>query len=853
MALQIQKNGETLTLRNLQEQVQKNKEDIARHYAIDRTLANLGITVVGRVETADQLPDPVTYTGNYGDAYSVGSEQDVSAGTSGFDFYVYTRPDLNSGHPDNYWLNIGKISIIGPQGPQGPQGIKGENGESSRWYASDNPPAGTNYTLGDMWLVTSGQFKGQVFYYNGTKWIGVTNITGPQGSQGPIGIQGPQGIQGIQGPKGDTGDVGGFINIWGIIENTAQLPTPDSLNNLSVAYLVGEASPYDLYIQVGTTPDVALWTNTGPFNAATLVRIAGVAQNVLDLDTYLFANVYNKSEIDTKLSTKADSNNVYNKLYVDTNLSKKANKSDVYTKQEEDVKFEEANQMFETLGNEIEKKVNAEYICKGTATEKISFSNTNPSKSAKAVIKRVGGMSYKKDGTIKNSEVTSITSKFGSNMLEIGAILSTGEDSELNTRIRIKQTQKIYLEAGTYEVLFTNLEKFVWYGYTNANDTAANYNISAAWQDVGTTITLTDDCYVRFAFKYNDNRVITNANELTYLKLVKNNVSIYPLFKSLITIPTAIQNLAGYGWGINNTCYNYIDFETKKFVLKVGRINLGSLSWIKNAATPGGVPFTYFEGSTINPTATGNYAPMLCANYPDITWNQLMNGKRNGLYIASQGTKVIINDTNYDNVTANDFKSAMNGVYLYYALATPIETDISSYITKDILDVVEGGTLEFTNAYSQAVPNVVEYIFNAVTLKNVVDSNGNPRFIGGNGNPITVTGLTFASCKWVLNGTNLIFEIAGTVTKKMTIPNTTISTFTLPAWIYNKIIPAAQNIIDLRKYDINYTNGEISTIDLVISKSSDNKISFTLDNRLTTLDGVEGYFRFAFNTIIDNE
>ena len=204
MALQIQKNGETLTLRNLQEQVQKNKEDIANHYAIDRTLANLGIAVVGQVETVDQLPDPATYKGQYGDAYAVGSEQDVAAGNASFKFYVYTRPDLDAGHPENYWLNVGKLSIIGPQGPEGPQGIKGDTGESSRWYASVNPPTGTNYNLGDMWLVTSGQFKGQVYYYDGTQWVGITNIMGPAGSQGPVGSQGPQGIQGIPGPKGDT-------------------------------------------------------------------------------------------------------------------------------------------------------------------------------------------------------------------------------------------------------------------------------------------------------------------------------------------------------------------------------------------------------------------------------------------------------------------------------------------------------------------------------------------------------------------------------------------------------------------------------------------------------------------------
>lgn len=34
-------------LRNLEEQVLKNKEDIAAHYNIDRVLANFGIRIVG--------------------------------------------------------------------------------------------------------------------------------------------------------------------------------------------------------------------------------------------------------------------------------------------------------------------------------------------------------------------------------------------------------------------------------------------------------------------------------------------------------------------------------------------------------------------------------------------------------------------------------------------------------------------------------------------------------------------------------------------------------------------------------------------------------------------------------------
>lgn len=71
---------------------------------------------------------------------------------------------------------------------------------------------------------------------------------------------------------------------------------------------------------------------------------------------------------------------------------------------------------------------------------------------------------------------------------------------------------------------------------------------------------------------------------------------------------------------------------------------------------------------------------------------------------------------------------------IIYPLATPVETDISEYLTSeslttDTLDVEPNGTLEFLNTYNQAVPNEVAYLFNAVTLNNIVDSNGNTNVI----------------------------------------------------------------------------------------------------------------------------
>jgi hypothetical protein len=54
---------------------------------------------------------------------------------------------------------------------------------------------------------------------------------------------------------------------------------------MTKAYLVGTTKPYDLYIQVGETSEVAQWLNTGPLNVATLVRVNGQYVETWDADT----------------------------------------------------------------------------------------------------------------------------------------------------------------------------------------------------------------------------------------------------------------------------------------------------------------------------------------------------------------------------------------------------------------------------------------------------------------------------------------------------------------------------------------------------------------------------------------
>ena len=273
----------TLEIRNLAEQVLKNKEDILKHFKRDEVLADFGIRIIGTLQEAVELEDIPTEDLQYGDAYAVGT-------SSPYDYYIWTRADAT--HPTDYWFNFGEIAIAGPAGPTGPRGLKGEDGKSTQWYyiadgIEDVDPM--DYNEGDMVLDS----KGDV--YRCTKhpvtprrhWSLVTNIRGPQGAAGKPGRTGDRGKQGPQGEKGEKGDVGGFINIVGIVDSEELLPDPSILDNLTFAYLVGLSNPRELYVQVGESSDTAQWLNTGGFNAATLVTAGGENQNIWDSDVKL--------------------------------------------------------------------------------------------------------------------------------------------------------------------------------------------------------------------------------------------------------------------------------------------------------------------------------------------------------------------------------------------------------------------------------------------------------------------------------------------------------------------------------------------------------------------------------------
>lgn len=134
----------------------------------------------------------------------------------------------------------GPIGQTGPQGPQGLQGVQGIQGKQGE--------------------------KGET---------GATGAPGPQGATGPQGETGPRGPQ---GPKGDTGS--GF-KVLGYYATAAALSAAVANPETGMAYGVGTAEPYDIYIYDSVSKS---WKNNGPMQGAKGDTGVGVANVTFDDD-----------------------------------------------------------------------------------------------------------------------------------------------------------------------------------------------------------------------------------------------------------------------------------------------------------------------------------------------------------------------------------------------------------------------------------------------------------------------------------------------------------------------------------------------------------------------------------------
>lgn len=218
--------------RNLEEQVEKNAQDIQDFKDGNQTIAEFGITVVGILATAAELP---AQGENFGDAYLIGSQ-------TPYDMRVWTRDVANN---TAKWVDLGAFPLQGPKGDKGDVGstISFGAGEPLKKPTANNQiyinePTGYWYV---SFEVSAGVFRwAKMFTLKGEK--GDRGLQGKQGVQGLTGPQGKVGPIGPQGQKGETGDVGPAFNVQGTLASSSNLPTPTAaMQDKGYAYLIPDA------------------------------------------------------------------------------------------------------------------------------------------------------------------------------------------------------------------------------------------------------------------------------------------------------------------------------------------------------------------------------------------------------------------------------------------------------------------------------------------------------------------------------------------------------------------------------------------------------------------------------------
>lgn len=263
--------------RNIVEQVQKNKEDIARHYEIDRVIAEVGIKVMGQLETApnDDLIPPGGEEA-FGEAYLVGAAEP-------YDIYVWTRP--------GEWFNIGALNMIGDQGPAGDSITKAEITDDNKLKLtmSDGRVIVTKTALatvqgdkGDIGPINAivsltidpQSYKPTLTFSDGSTAKGNISIRGEKGDQGEQGLQGPQGVPGM------------FYYIRGIVDSIDDLKNVP-ITDMRTAYLVGTTTPYFMYVPVGEGTGMAQWVYMGAFNTGSIITVDGIAQTQYEMNNKL--------------------------------------------------------------------------------------------------------------------------------------------------------------------------------------------------------------------------------------------------------------------------------------------------------------------------------------------------------------------------------------------------------------------------------------------------------------------------------------------------------------------------------------------------------------------------------------
>lgn len=364
---------------------------------------------------------------------------------------------------------------------------------------------------------------------------------------------------------------------------------------------------------------------------------------------------------------------------------------------------------------ELQRRVNALYDIGQGITHRFetdsgtAYAKTVPTGAKLMSVKSIGGHSEVIDGEIVSAGTEEIVEQ-GRNLWNevwgVGSINSSSGNDEGGTASIYSKNYIPIIPNSTYIFVYAGSASFEnvktrFYDYSK-NYIGYNDNNGQTVYPNRAFITPLNAAYVRFTLPPGYGNVYKND-----IALIAGSSGTYaPFHRNVYQIPEVIKALPGYGWSAG-TARNYVDYENKKYVQCVNSVDLGTKNWLMYKDGDY-TPFFYLNGISDIRGGTPNF---LCSKYQYAKIGVTDNVT--GLYVL-ESTIVRVRDTAYTDAAA--FKQAMQGVILYYELANPIVTDISTLIPDDFLRNIEveaGGSVTFkggNDSYRIPVPSEEEYI-----------------------------------------------------------------------------------------------------------------------------------------------
>jgi len=271
----------------------------------------------------------------------------------------------------------------------------------------------------------------------------------------------------------------------------------------------------------------------------------------------------------------------------------------------------------------------------------------------------------------------------------------------------LKNTSNVISYTRTNDEIVVDITG-AWNGHTFATPVlpvghykfAANFSSLTSGVLVRATLYITTEDYIvkaiDYNFQYNGNNhrqdiELTEPSRLV-LWIGANNPTKITAYHPIIAIKNLSRDYEGYmettyllGNDELRGKFDLVDGEivasgdvkesNGEITRKYGIVDLGTLTWEKNTASGDWTYPTYFRITTAisnikEPLSTSYYPNIICAKYRAID-AMAVDNLNNDMVISVYLNKIAIVDSSKVSLTAEQFKTAMSGIYAVYELATP--------------------------------------------------------------------------------------------------------------------------------------------------------------------------------------